>query len=215
MNKKKTVTLIISLVLVAAVGIGATLAYFTDKDSKNNVVTLGKVDISLTETSTEENKEITENGIKFDHIVPGDNISKAPTVNVASDSEKAYIRVRVVTDFKNLLQQTNVDEEKILDLLDVNSKDWERVRVEVEKGIYTTYYYYQGNKGIVNPGESKTLFQHVKIPETWGNEFANGSFSLYLFAEAIQADNVTPTTNANGKIVGWPNVEIKEYTAPK
>lgn len=215
MNKKKTATLIVSLVLIAAVAIGATLAYFTDKDSKANIVTLGKVDISLTETSTDENAVIDENGIKFDHIVPGDNVSKAPAVNVASDSEKAYIRVRVVTDFKNSLQQTNIDEESILDLLNVNSSDWERVRVEVKKGVYTTYYYYQGNDGIVNPGESKTLFTNVKIPETWGNEVANASFSLYLNAEAIQADNLTPTRNEAGKIVGWPDVEIKEYTAPK
>lgn len=215
MNKKKTATLIVSLVLIAAVAIGATLAYFTDKDSKSNVITMGKVDISLTENSTDDNAVIGEQGITFSNIVPGDNISKVPTVNVADDSEKAYIRVRVSADLSGLTQAAAQDEEKLLSTLDINKSDWEKVRVEVSSGVFDTYYYYQGNSGIVNPGESKTLFQHVKVPETWGNEYANGSFSLKITAEAVQADNLTPTKNAAGKIVGWPDVEIKEYTALK
>ncbi len=47
MKKKKILTMVAAVALVAVIGVGATLAYFTDKDSKTNVVTMGKVDIDL------------------------------------------------------------------------------------------------------------------------------------------------------------------------
>ena len=40
MNKKKLLTMVLALVLIGAVGVGATLAYFTDNDSATNVVTM-------------------------------------------------------------------------------------------------------------------------------------------------------------------------------
>lgn len=49
MDKKKMITMLVALTLVATVGIGATLAYFTDKDAVTNVITMGKVDVSLEE----------------------------------------------------------------------------------------------------------------------------------------------------------------------
>ena len=49
MNKKKLFTMVLALVLIGAVGVGATLAYFTDNDSATNVVTMGHVNIELTE----------------------------------------------------------------------------------------------------------------------------------------------------------------------
>ena len=45
MAKKRTATLLLSLVLILAVAVGGTLAYLQDTDSDVNVMTLGSVDI--------------------------------------------------------------------------------------------------------------------------------------------------------------------------
>ena len=57
MNKKKLAGLALSLGLVSVVGVGATLAYFTDQASIANVVTMGHVDINLTEHQVVKNED--------------------------------------------------------------------------------------------------------------------------------------------------------------
>jgi len=54
--KKKTIVLVATVVMMlAALAIGGTLAYFTDTDSQENVMTTGKVDISQDEQQRGEN----------------------------------------------------------------------------------------------------------------------------------------------------------------
>jgi len=49
MNKRKLLTLALTLCMVAILAIGGTLAYFTDTDSAKNTMVLGKVDIQQNE----------------------------------------------------------------------------------------------------------------------------------------------------------------------
>ena len=88
MNKKSLITMLVALCLVGAVGVGATLAYFTDKAEVENKVAMGHVDIDLYET---ENGEETAEGLEFTNIVPGDVLEKDPTVRVAQDSEDCFV----------------------------------------------------------------------------------------------------------------------------
>ena len=60
--------------------------------------------------------------------------------------------------------------------------------------------------------DSVDFFRTVNIPAEWGNNTADGSFTIDLVAEAIQAENVTPERNSIGKITGWPEAAIEEYT---
>ena len=54
MKKRNLLISLLSLALVAVIGVGATLAYFTDKtDTKKNTFTTGKVDIVLHDMSPE------------------------------------------------------------------------------------------------------------------------------------------------------------------
>ena len=97
---KKLLTAATSVALVAVVGVGATLAYFTDNDSTSNTVTMGHVDIDLTETTNaSEGEEPTtidpDTGMQFDNIMPGDVLSKIPRITVQPDSQNAYIRVKM------------------------------------------------------------------------------------------------------------------------
>lgn len=61
MNKKKLGTGLLALALVGVVGIGGSLAWFTDTDNRTNTFTTGKVDITLTEY--DENGEEAPEGI--------------------------------------------------------------------------------------------------------------------------------------------------------
>ena len=51
MKKKTILVAAIAVMLVAALVVGGTLAYFTDKDNATNTFTVGNVDIELLESS--------------------------------------------------------------------------------------------------------------------------------------------------------------------
>ena len=86
---KKKLTMVVSLLLVMALSIGGTLAYLTDKtEAVTNTFTVGKVDISLTETGATDNA-------KSYHIVPGAVYAKDPTITVTADSEDCWLFVKI------------------------------------------------------------------------------------------------------------------------
>lgn len=200
MKNKKILSLVIAVVLISVVGIGATLAYFTDKDSATNVITMGHVDVDLTEPGfdTEDGEE--DNTIT--DITPGEEIVKDPTITVKEGSEDAYVRATI--EINGL---TDVQKAELL------------AGIEINDGWVLSddnYYYYQ-NK--MTEGETATLFDTVMIPEKWGNEVANVTFEIVVNAEAIQADNFNPTTDADGNIVAWnytdgTAITAENYVAP-
>ena len=187
MNKKKLLLLITSLTLVAVVGVGATLAYFTDSDDATNVITMGHVDVELEEPNFDN--EDGEDDNKIDDVTPGQEIVKDPTITVVKGSADAYIRAT--------LEITKLTDEQAAELLDNINIDTEAWYYNAEDG----YYYY--NKKLAAE-ESAVLFDKVVIPETWGNEVADMTFEIIVSAEAIQADNFEPTVDeATGMITEW------------
>ena len=93
--KRKIMLGIASIAMVLTIAIGGTLAYFTDTDSAANVITMGKVDISLVEkTDATGEKEYTD-GLAYNDVQPGQVLSKKPIVKMATNSQPAYIRVRI------------------------------------------------------------------------------------------------------------------------
>jgi len=83
--KKRTIALMLALVLVIGCAIGGTIAWLTDvTDPVENTFTTSDVDITLAETTGEEYK-----------MVPGSTITKDPKVTVLADSEDCYLFVKV------------------------------------------------------------------------------------------------------------------------
>lgn len=83
--KKKSIAVVLALVLLVCCAVGGVLAWLTDTtDSIKNTFTVGNVDISLTET--------TGNSYK---MVPGQPITKDPKVTVEVGSEACYLFVKV------------------------------------------------------------------------------------------------------------------------
>lgn len=200
MKKKKIISLFLAIALIGAIGVGATLAYFTDSEEKENIITMGHVDIDLDEPNYDgdENNEIK-------NLTPGEAVTKDPTITLKEGSQDAYVRAAL---------EVTVDDEKLSDhiaelVFNISETDW----FLGEDG----YYYYQ-NKMTV--GDQAVLFDTVTIPEKWGNEVADMSFHIIVKAEAIQADNFTPVTNDDGMIVAWQYsdgsaITAENYTAPE
>lgn len=195
MKKKKLGMTLASLVLVGLIGIGATLAYFTDQDSATNVITMGHVDIELTEPNFEGGID----GGEIKDVTPNQTIVKDPTITVKADSESAYLRAKVEFD--------GLTDEQIEQLLpNISFRDEWKLSTD-------GYYYFQYAVGKAEVDQKFVLFDTVKIPETWGNEVANTSFDIIVTAEAIQADNFKPTRDDNGVITEWTYEDGKPITA--
>jgi predicted ribosomally synthesized peptide with SipW-like signal peptide len=213
MNKKSLITMLVALCLVGAVGVGATLAYFTDQDSKNNTVVMGAVDITLNEDTngrmgTEGTWNEDETGLEFTNVVPGETVSKIVSVEVAEESQECYIRVKAEFNWFNgeaLAEELpNVDVAEISDY-------------KTDKWFYNSddqYFYY---KGVCDAAQTYYLFDSITIPAEWDNAVANQGFNINLVAEAIQAKYLEDgmiVKGDNDMIVSWNlgNNQIQEYT---
>lgn len=199
MKREKVITMISMAALVGAVGVGGTLAYFTDSKEVSNIVTMGYVDISLYETDSKEGAVvITEEGLTFDRVMPGDVLRKDPSVKLNEGSADAYIRVKV-----NIVpaKDASLTKEELAELSASIQKD-----VEAGGSWYYNpqggYYYYR--EVMTEESAPAVLFDTVTIPAAWGNNTANQSFTIEVEAEAIQADNFEPVVDEQSKLVtGW------------
>ena len=218
MNKKKVLAMVTALALVAVVGIGATLAYFTDKADIQNVITMGHVDINLTENKVEKDAdgeyvpvgetELTEEGLTFEDVVPGQTVPKNPTITVEEDSENCYVRATVTVESQDI-------DKDVLDLLTKKLTD----QILSTAGSNWTYngkdgYFYYGSE--LKAAEKAVLFETVTIPGEWDNAVADKSFSIKIAAEAVQSKYVDDVLVKDGeKVSGWNLTaeDIQEYEA--
>lgn len=192
MKNKKLGTLVGSLALVATLGVGATLAYFTDSQDITNTITMGNVDIDL----EEPNFDPGDDDDTIENIKPGQEIVKDPTIIVKANSEATYLRAKIT--YGNL----TTEQADQLEALITFASGW------VKSG---DYYYYQTKVEKSQQNQSIQFFTEVTIPQGWGNEVTKLTFTIDVQAEAIQADNFTPETNDDGQIIGWNNVTVETY----
>lgn len=93
--KKRTLALILALVLVFGAAVGGTIAYLTSTTGPiANTFTVGKVAITLTETF---NTDTDGNGTKDAwqaQLIPGTTYTKDPVVTVTADSEDCWLFVK-------------------------------------------------------------------------------------------------------------------------
>ena len=97
---KKTLSLVLSFVLVIALTIAGTIAYLTSTSATvTNTFTVGKVKITLDEAKVTEygvkdgDDRVTENTYK---LIPGHEYLKDPIVHVDAESEDCYLVVKIV-----------------------------------------------------------------------------------------------------------------------
>lgn len=207
MKKKTIITLTIALILIGALGIGSTLAYFTDTEEVSNVITMGKVNITLTEKNDGDPEDITITGMTFEDILPGDNLKKDPQVNLEEDSKDAYVAVLITVSndadeedeafaadldaLYNSIVKGMTEGEDAKWILNSDNKP----SFTVAEGEKDNYIYFKEKMSQDNP--TAVLFKEVNIPSAWGNECEGKEFSIEITAVAIQADNYTPWFEAS------------------
>ncbi len=187
MQKKKLGLVVGAVALVAAIGIGSTFAYLTDKTSTvTNTFTIGNVNFDdeygLAEsdvTVDEETGEYVDNdgentwtsdGETYENLYAGETVYKDPTVTMDEDSLEAYVFAKVVYDSANYT---------------INYTDaWE----VVESG---DGYDIVMKKTTINAGESSTIFDSVTVATTVTAETELDNITVT--AAAVQASGVTKT----------------------
>ncbi len=198
MKKKNLITAAVSLALVAVVGVGATLAYFTDKtESKRNTFASGKVSINLIDETWDVDGQVKGEyydkdgitGIEYENLMPGDVVSKVVGVENNADSQDAYVAIRVTVGAYAPYAETITNEEiaaQISDIIasQVDSELW----ASRDMGNGDVIYYFKS----VVPADTQNLVLFDKIPlpgSEWNNEYAELSFDVEVQAAAIQAAN--------------------------
>lgn len=207
MFNKKIVMSMCATVLVAAMAIGGTLAFFTDTDDISNTIKTGKVKVSVVETKKDPcgRPSTTDEGLIYEGVKPGQTICKDPTIVLDKCSVSSYIRAKI--NYTGFLKDDTAKQAELEKNMNIDTKVW-------KKGT-DGYYYYQKE---VAPGGKVVLFTQVKFPVTWDNAFANQQFQMNITADAIQSDYFSPETGSgmNKSITSWKydgkDVEIKDYT---
>lgn len=180
MSKKKILTLVLALALVATCAIGGTVAYLIDTKTATNTFTIGNIDIEL------KNSEIAASGTKF---VPGQPITANTQVSVKAGSEACYLFIKVTEE--NNTVSTNV---KVINYT-LNMEGWTAVN-----GV-TGYYYREVNKP--ESASSFDVFSQVTVNAnlTKGNvDSITTNPSIVIKAAAIQKDYVGELHEAFNKL---------------
>ena len=96
---KKTLTVIIALVLVVVMSVAGTVAYLTSSDTVTNTFTVGNVQIKLDEAKANPDGSLVANADRVKansyKLLPGHTYNKDPMVTVLKGSESSYIKMTV------------------------------------------------------------------------------------------------------------------------
>ena len=199
--KKKLTLVVTCIVLVAAMVIGGTLAYFTDSKTATNTFTMGNVNIKLDETDIKnpEGDRVTSNA--YD-VYPGEVVTKDPIVH-NTGKNGAYIRATVnVYNWMNLVAAYYPDFKETFPndgykaalnlLVGELGEGWSVV--DVVAGDTFTIGQFDAKfvlkyDGVLAAGDDTTaMFQTVTIPAGIDNANASSFQSVKVVAQAIQAD---------------------------
>lgn len=185
MKKRSILITAISLVLVAALSIGGTMAYFTATSGpKNNVFTVGNISIELNEPAWDApgGSDIATN------MAPGTIAKKNPSIKNTSLTNPCYARF--------LITGLIVDDEGILagtggySIDGLNPTDW-----AFEASGSNVYAYYKH----ILPANTSTsvLFNGIKMNGNVVQGRVNG-LTITLTAQAIQCQGDLKPAAASG-----------------
>ena len=178
MSKRKIPTLAMALSMLAILAVGATIAYFTDKDDATNTFTVGKVDITLTEPNW-----AASGSQDAPEVYPGEPLAKDPTVkNIGANP--CFVRVKVtgldcLGDANMITYRTDYVDGKLGD-------KWEK---------HTDGYYYY-NTVLAVGATTDALFDQIVIPTSLTNGDGTTEYDIDVVAEAVQAQGAKASWSA-------------------
>ena len=199
--KKKLTLVVTCIVLVAAMVIGGTLAYFTDSKTATNTFTMGNVNIKLDETDIKNpaGDRVTSNA--YD-VYPGEVVTKDPIVH-NTGKNGAYIRATVnVYNWMNLVAAYYPDFKETFPndgykaalnlLVGELGEGWSVVDVVAGDtftiGQFDAKFVLKYDGVLAAGADTTAMFQTVTIPAGIDNANASSFQSVKVVAQAIQAD---------------------------
>ncbi len=183
--KRKLLILSVLVICVATLAAG-TLAFFTSDEMAHNVITTGKVKITLNEWADADKTKPFED---LEGIMPGMEVTKIAEVKNTGASP-AWVRVKITTTVTDKDGKTLPAAPVVLNI----SSAW------TPGG--DGYYYY--NKALAPNEVTEPVFTTVTFEKTMGNEYQNAKAVVDVAAQAVQTAN-------NGATVqdakGWPGTD--------
>lgn len=196
--KKKTLTIAIALVLVVALAVGATWAYLTATTGKveNTFVAGGAVkqsDLKLYEHKANPNKDgtytldtKTPTTANSYTVMPGVDLPKDPTVEVAAANGPYYLFVKVTegANFNKNIFSYSIDDAAWKQLKDADDKD--------VAGVYV-YTIDKTNAAILTGAVTANVLKDkvVKVADADSITLAEADCTLTFQAYACQAAGLT------------------------
>ncbi len=156
---------ILSILLIASIGIGVTLAYFTSSATVAGDITLGDpVTISITQGGASVST-LTFSG----DALPGDVYDQPIGISAPAEMTEALARAKLTISNADGATE-NVEA--------TATSNWQLGSDQ--------YYYY---KGSINANDNVDFVTAVTIPTTLTNEDANKTFNIQVVVETIQKAN--------------------------
>ena len=183
---KRIFFLLAVLVCCAALAAAGTLAYFTAEETAVNVITTGKLAMTLHEETT-DGQPFPKEGVSG--VMPGQVVDKVVYIENTGTVD-FYARIALA------MSVTGADGEPLspdVMALHINTADW------TKKG---DYYYY--NKPLAPGEKTEPLLKTVTFAADMGNEYMECTAKINVTAQTVQSRN-------NGDTVldaqGWPETK--------
>ena len=177
--KKKIFAICLCVAMLAIAFAGATLAYFTDKDTKTNTFTVGNVSIVL----TEPNWDATGAAEAAD-VYPGEALAKDPKVT-NDGANPCFVRIKI-EGLDQFSQNFN-------GAMITYRTDYVDGKLGTNWQLHSDGYFYYTK--VMQPGDvTDALFEQIVIPV----ELTNGvePAPIVVTAYAVQAQGARPSFTA-------------------
>ncbi len=187
---KRKLLLLSVMVICIAIAAAGTLAFFNGDATAHNVITTGKVGITVNEyakydaADTAKREEFTNNQTG---IMPGTTVDKIVVVSGEDGTADAWVRVKFVTKVTSA-DGTELNANKI----QLNTgANW----IDGKDG----WFYY--NAPVKANQEAAPALRSVQFDATMGNTYQGATATVDVLAQAVQcANNGTSAQTASG----WP-----------
>lgn len=181
-NNRKAKNVILSLMLIVAIGVTAAFAFLTASETSENLFTVGNVDVELTEPKWDASNP---DGI-LENIVSGQKIVKDPTItNTGTNNAYVYVMIEVPKADGIMIDDATVNDHQLFNYT-VN-EGWELLDSKIDEDDINNYYLYAYNTALT-PSSSSTLFNEVVFANIASDFQPEEELNIKVTGYAIQSD---------------------------
>lgn len=188
---KRKLLLLSVMVICIAIAAAGTLAFFNGDATAHNVITTGKVGITVNEYSKYDPDERVEYPkTPQTGIMPGTKVDKIVVVSGEDGTADAWVRVKFT---KSIQLAAGKQGEVNLNLIKLNTGDgW----IDGQDG----WYYY--NKAVKAGEEAAPALKSVEFDTKMDNTYQGATATVDVLAQAVQTANNGTSAQTAG---GWPD----------